>query len=99
MLPSDTKPVARIKPPKTSNIPFQDARTSNGTLARITDRISPALAAALPGLLAESPDPDTALLFFDRLVSESAEEVRLLYRNNFLSNMSVVYFTNIGYLT
>ena len=98
MLPSDTKPVARIKPPKTSNIPFQDARTSNGTLARITDRISPALAAALPGLLAESPDPDTALLFFDRLVSESAEEVRLLNRNNFLAHYALVVFGHSRFL-
>src|SRR5207237_9901475 len=85
MLPSDTKLVARIKPPTTSNIPFQDPHTSNATLARIADRVLPALAAALPGLLAESPDPDTALLFFDRLVSESPDIIRLLNLCNYLA--------------
>ncbi len=92
MLPSDTKLVARIKPPTTSNIPFQDPHTSNATLARIADRVLPALAAALPGLLAESPDPDTALLFFDRLVSESPEIIRLLNRHNFLAHYALLVF-------
>src|SRR5437016_5527393 len=92
MLPSDTKLVARIKPPTTSNIPFQDPHTSNATLARIANRVSPALAAALPGLLAESPDPDTALLFFDRLVSESAGIIQLLNRHNFLAHYALLVF-------
>src|SRR5882724_2311447 len=92
MLPSDTKPVARIKPPTTSNIPFQDPRTSNGTLARVADRVSSTLAAALPGLLAESPDPDTALLFFDRLVSESSGIIQLLNRHNFLAHYALLVF-------
>jgi len=92
MLPSDTKLVARIKPPTTSNIPFQDPHTSNATLARIANRVSPALAALLPGLLAESPDPDTALLFFDRLVSESAGIIQLLNRHNFLAHYALLVF-------
>src|SRR5437762_3455711 len=92
MLPSDTKLVARIKPPTTSNIPFQDPHTSNATLARIANRVSPALAAALPGLLAESPDPDSALLFFDRLVSESAGIIQLLNRHNFLAHYALLVF-------
>src|SRR5207247_2786605 len=92
MLPSDTKLVARIQPPTTSNIPFQDPHTSNATLARIANRVSPALAALLPGLLAESPDPDTALLFFDRLVSESAGIIQLLNRHNFLAHYALLVF-------
>src|SRR5438270_8541275 len=92
MLPSDAKTVARIKPPTTSNIPFQDPHTSNATLARIANRVSPALAALLPGLLAESPDPDTALLFFDRLVSESAGIIQLLNRHNFLAHYALLVF-------
>src|SRR5437762_13637333 len=98
MLPSDTKLVARIKPPTTSNIPFQDPHTSNATLARIANRVSPALAAALPGLLADAPDPDAALLFFDRLVSESAEVVRLLNRNNFLAHYALLVFGHSRFL-
>src|SRR5207249_699544 len=72
--------------------PFQDPHTSNATLARIANRVSPALAAALPGLLAESPDPDTALLFFDRLVSESAGIIQLLNRHNFLAHYALLVF-------
>src|SRR5213078_1196651 len=56
------------------------------------------LAAALPGLLAESPDPDAALLFFDRLVSESAEVVRLLNRNNFLAHYALLVFGHSRFL-
>src|SRR5947199_8959329 len=98
MLPSDTKLYASIKPLETSNTTFQDPPTSNATLARIANRVSPALAAALPGLLAESPDPDAALLFFDRLVSESAEVVRLLNRNNFLAHYALLVFGHSRFL-
>src|SRR5437660_12848407 len=98
MLPSDTKLVARIKPPTTSNIRFQDPHTSNATLARIANRVSPAVAAALPGLLAESPDPDAALLVFDRLVRELVEEVFLRNRNNCLAHYSMLRFGHCRFL-
>ena len=41
-------------------------------------RLSPALRSALPALLAESPDPDSALIFLDRLLSECSAEIPAL---------------------
>jgi len=76
-----------------ANIPFQDPTSAQLSLARLIQGISPELAAALPALLAESPDPDSALILFDRLVSESSPEiVRLLDRHNSLAHYAIVVF-------
>src|SRR2546423_709915 len=61
------------------NIAFQDPESARANFSRVVARLSPVLAGALAGLLAESPDPDSALMLFDRLVSEASPEVvRLL---------------------
>ena len=60
-------------------------------------RLSPGLAAALPGLLAEAPDPDGALLLLERLC-ESAETVRLLEQHNFLAHYALVVFGHSRFL-
>ena len=62
------------------DIPFCDPESARLTLERASAQLSPRLAAALPSLLAEAPDPDGALLLFERL-SESSEVVRLLERH------------------
>ncbi len=41
---------------------FRNPDLAKGSLERVGARLSPVLAAALPGLLAEAPDPDGALL-------------------------------------
>lgn len=97
VIPSGTPP-ADVRSRAASNIPFRDPEISNRTLARVVERVSPALATALPGLLAESPDPDTALLFFDRLLSESSEVVRVLNRHNFLAHYALVVFGHSRFL-
>jgi glutamate-ammonia-ligase adenylyltransferase len=54
---------------------------------------------ALPALLAESPDPDSSLLLFERLVSEeSGELVRLLNRHNHLAHYAIVVFGHSRFL-
>jgi glutamate-ammonia-ligase adenylyltransferase len=60
--------------------------------------LSPALATALPTLLAESPDPDSALLLFERLVSESEEIARLLDRHHPLAHYAIVVFGHSRFL-
>ncbi len=83
-----------------ANIPFQDPESARVSLADVVRRVSPALAAALPGLLAESPDPDSALLLFGRLVSESSEEVvHLLNRHNALAHYAIVVFGHSRFLS
>ena len=78
-------------------IPFRNPDTAKDNLERVGARLSPALASALPGLLAEAPDPDGALLLFERL-TESSEIVRLLDRHNFLAHYAIVVFGHSRFL-
>lgn len=82
----------------TSDVPFRDPRSAGLNLERASARLSPALASALPGLLADAPDPDCALLLFERLVTQSDEVVRLLDRHNFLAHYAVVVFGHSRFL-
>ncbi len=62
-------------------------------------RVSPALKMALPALLAESPDPDSALFLFDRLASESPQDVlELLNQNHQLAHYAIVVFGHSRFL-
>jgi glutamate-ammonia-ligase adenylyltransferase len=82
-----------------ASIAFHDPKSARLTLARASGCVSPALAGALPALLAESPDPDSALILFDRLVNEaSAEIIRLLDRHNFLAHYAIVVFGHSRFL-
>ena len=101
---SHTKPPSDFRQPPNlaaamATIPFQDPESARLTLARATEGVSPALAAALPALLAETPDPDTALILLDRLLGgSSAEIVRLLDRHNFLAHYAIVVFGHSRFL-
>jgi glutamine synthetase adenylyltransferase len=81
------------------NIPFQDPDKARQNLSRITHRISPALASTLPALLTDAPDPDSGLIFFDRLTNEgSPETVRLLERHPHLAHYAIVVFAHSQFL-
>ncbi len=102
-MPSPGPPNYSRQPPDIAaalgNIPFQDRQSAQLNLARASGRVSPALAAALPALLAETPDPDSALLLFERLVNDSSTEVvRLLDRHNFLAHYALVVFGHSRFL-
>jgi glutamate-ammonia-ligase adenylyltransferase len=80
-------------------IPFQDPAAARLTLERVSTKLSPTLAGALPSLLAESPDPDSSLFLFERLVTEaSAEIVRLLEAHPFLAHYAIAVFGSSRYL-
>ena len=82
-----------------ANIPFQDPESAALNFARAIEHLSPSLAGALPALLAETPDPDSALLLFERLVNDSsAEVVRLLDRHSFLAHYALVVFGHSRFL-
>jgi glutamate-ammonia-ligase adenylyltransferase len=87
-----------VRPAELSNIPFQDRQAAEANFARVRARISPALAAVLPALVANAPDPDSALLLFDRLVSESAEVARVLERHHSLAHYALVVFGHSRFL-
>jgi len=81
-----------------SSIPFQDLQAAEASFARIRAHISPALAAALPGLLTEVPDPDSALVLFERFIGESAEVVRVLERHASLAHYALLVFGHSHFL-
>src|SRR5436853_982157 len=82
-----------------ASIPFQHPEAARQNLSRAAAQVSPGLAAALPALLLEIPDPDSALMLFDRLVSEpGGDMVRLLERQNFLAHYAIAVFGHSRYL-
>jgi len=82
-----------------ARVPFHDPETASSALERITARVSPQLAVALPPLVSESPDPDSSLLLMDRLLAESSEEIgRLLDRHPKLAHYAIVVFGHSRFL-
>ncbi len=84
--------------PAKVHIPFQEPQGARPVLSRVSQQLSPELAASLPALLAESPDPDSALLLFDRLISNSAETLRLLNQHHSLAHYAIVVFGHSRFL-
>jgi glutamate-ammonia-ligase adenylyltransferase len=68
-------------------------------LSGLRGRISAGVMAALPGLLRETPDPDSALLMLERLVEESGEHmIGLLNRNPQVVHYAIMVFGHSRYL-
>lgn len=82
-----------------SAVPFREPEAARKNYERASGKLSPALANTIPTLLADSPDPDSALLLFDRLVSEAAtESLRLIESHPFLAHYAIAVFGNSWYL-
>jgi len=81
-----------------AHIPFEDPEAAKVHFIRVAKQLSSALASALPSLVAESPDPDSALLLLDRLVNEHPELITLLNAHNFLAHYTVVVFGHSRFL-
>jgi [glutamine synthetase] adenylyltransferase / [glutamine synthetase]-adenylyl-L-tyrosine phosphorylase len=81
------------------SIPFQDAQAAHEHFERVSSELSPALASAVPALLADSPDPDSSLLLFERLVNEGPPEtLRLMESHPFLAHYAIAVFGHSRYL-
>ncbi len=86
-------------PAALTGIPFVDRESAQHNFSRMAERLSPSLGGALPTLLAESPDPDSALILFERLIDEpTGEIVRLLNQHNFLAHYAIVVFGHSRFL-
>lgn len=82
-----------------ASIPFGDPQAGRENFERVAASIPKDLAQALPALLADSPDPDSSLLLFDRLVSESSPELlRLVDAHPFLAHYALAVFGYSRYL-
>jgi glutamate-ammonia-ligase adenylyltransferase len=90
--------VSETRPQTDSAIcpPFRNPEANNN-LERVRARLSPGLASAVPALLSEAPDPDGALLLFERLI-ESSEVVKLLEQHHFLAHYAIVVFGHSRFL-
>ena len=81
-----------------SNIPFHDPAGAEPIFSRVVQQLVSGLAMSFPALLAESPDPDSALLLFDRLISDWPDTKHLLERNNVLAHYAIVVFGHSRFL-
>jgi [glutamine synthetase] adenylyltransferase / [glutamine synthetase]-adenylyl-L-tyrosine phosphorylase len=90
---------ARPGNPRFDTIPFQDRQTASIGYERVALKLSSSMAATLCGLFADSPDPDSALLLFERLVTETSPEVlQLMEAHPFLAHYAVAVFGTSWYL-
>ena len=82
-----------------ANIPFGDPDAAHSTFERISKRISNTLASVLISILADCPDPDSALLLFERLVSEGTPDVmEILEEHPFVAHYAVAVFGTSWFL-
>ncbi|PYX56501.1 MAG: hypothetical protein DMG73_15320 [Acidobacteria bacterium] len=101
---SESRPPINPRPPldvpaALTGIPFADHESAKQNFSRVVERLSPALGSALPGLLVESPEPDSALILLERLISEPTGEIAcLLNRDNFLAHYAIVVFGHSRFL-
>jgi glutamate-ammonia-ligase adenylyltransferase len=80
-------------------VAFHDPPTARRNFERISLKLSPPLALALPALLADLPDPDSALLLLERLVNEASPEILRLTENHpFLAHYAVAVFGSSWFL-
>src|SRR5215475_42509 len=81
-----------------ADISFHDPVVAHANLERLSIKLSPTLVSALPSLLSEAPDPDSALLLLDRISTESPETIRLVEAHPFLAHYAIAVFGNSRYL-
>ena len=80
-------------------VPFHNPAAAREHFRPIYQRLSPALGKALPSLLADCPDPDSALLLFDRLLSDGSSEIqRVIESHPFLAHYAIAVFGNSRYI-
>ena len=75
-----------------TGITFADPVAARQNFENAVKALPPALASSLAGLLKECPDPDSALVLLDRLVSNSPPLLRILDRHHPLAHYALVIF-------
>ena len=78
---------------------LQNQELARACYERMSRKLSPALIRLLPPLIADSPDPESTLLLFDRLINEAPSEVpRLMEEHPFLAHYAIAVFGTSWYL-
>ena len=79
-------------------IRFRDPQQASLNFSRIGASAPAGVSSAIPPLLSDSPDPDSALNLFERLTSSAPEHMRLLEKNKFLIHYALVVFAYSRFL-
>jgi glutamate-ammonia-ligase adenylyltransferase len=80
-------------------VPFKDLDRARANAEAIRGRVPSPIFDLLPTLLAESPDPDSAINLFERLsATADAELLRSLTKNPFLVHYGIVVFGHSQFL-
>lgn len=78
---------------------FRDPGRARQNLEAIAARVPPQVAAAIPALLTDAPDPDSALNLFERLTAAASPELfRTLDRQRALIHYALLVFGHSQYL-
>lgn len=81
------------------SIPFENSQAAQQHLEHLCSKFPASLTTVLTGLIADSPDPDSALLLLDRLVSEGSHELLRLFQSHpFLVHYAIAVFGHSRYL-
>ena len=81
-----------------AEVPFQDPKRAYKHFAQINLR-SPVLARTISALLPDAPDPDCAVMLFDRLVGEnSSETIKLLEQDPRLAHYMLLVLSHSQFL-
>ena len=76
-----------------TTVSFRDAERARQNFALVQRRVPPGLAAVIPPLLADLPDPDAALNFFERWTESAGTElIRLVDRHRSLVHYALTVF-------
>jgi len=97
-MPSSPQPAAHAAD-RLANVAFHDAEGARSNFERVSRRISNTLASVLISILADTPDPDSALLLFERLVTESSRDViEILEEHPFIAHYATAVFGTSWFL-
>ena len=89
----------QAEPAPESQLRFRDPERAHRNLAEIAARVPPGVAAGLPALLADAPDPDAALNLFERLTATASPELfREFDRQRALIHYALLVFGHSNYL-
>ncbi len=80
------------------NIPFQNPDDGGRVFSRVLEQLRPGLGDSLRVLLQDSPDPDGAILLFERFITESPEALQLFEQHHFLAHYALVVFGHSRFL-
>lgn len=80
-------------------MPFRDAEQARRNLESLASHVPPTVAAAIPALITDAPDPDAALNLFERLAATASPELfRLFERHRVLVHYALLIFGYSEYL-